>query len=77
MLRDLRDQGVTIFMSSHDLAEVERTCERVAIIRDGRIVAEETIDDLKRRHRRIAEVTFAGEPPLGLDHLDGIEIVAA
>ena len=74
VLRDLRGHGVTIFMSSHDLAEVERTCERVAIIRDGRVVAEETIDDLKQLHRRVAEVIFASEPPAGLDRLVGIEV---
>ena len=62
-------------MSSHDLAEVERTCQRVAIIRDGQIVAEEAIDDLKRRHRRVAEVTFVDEPPPGLDLLPGVEVL--
>ena len=75
VLRELRDQGTTVFMSSHDLAEVERTCQRVAIIRDGQIVAEEAIDDLKRRHRRVAEVTFAGEPPPALDLLAGTEVL--
>jgi ABC-2 type transport system ATP-binding protein len=75
VLRNLRDQGVTVFMSSHDLAEVERACQRVAIIRDGHIVAEEGIDNLKHRHRRVAEVTFAGEPPPGLDLLPGIEVL--
>lgn len=75
VLRDLRAQGATVFMSSHDLAEVERTCEHVAIIRDGRIVAEETIGDLKGRHRRLAEITFVGEPPPGLDALDGIDVI--
>src|SRR5215211_8454274 len=75
VLRTLRDQGVTVFMSSHDLAEVERTCQRVAIIRDGQIVAEETIADLKHRHRRVAAVTFAGELPPGLDLLPGIEVL--
>src|SRR5918997_4783896 len=74
VLRNLRDQGVTVFMSSHDLPEVERTCQRVAIIRDGQIVAEEAIDDLKQLHRRVAEVTFRGEPPSGLDHLAGIDV---
>jgi ABC-2 type transport system ATP-binding protein len=75
VLRDLHGQGVTTFMSSHDLAEVERTCERVAIIREGRIVAEESIGELKSRHRRMAEVVFSGSPPAGLDALDGIEVV--
>src|ERR671921_2206774 len=75
VLRNLRDQGVTAFMSSHDLPEVERTCQRVAIIRDGQIVAEEAIDDLKQRHRRVAEVIFAGEPPPGLFLLSGIDVL--
>jgi ABC-2 type transport system ATP-binding protein len=75
VLRDLREQGVTIFMSSHDLAEVERTCERVAIIREGRIVAEEAIGELKRRHRRMAEIVFAGDPPFEIDALDGIAVM--
>ncbi len=75
VLRDLRDGGTTIFMSSHDLAEVERTCERVAIIRDGRIVAEESIGELKGRQRRVARVTFVGDPPTGLDALAGVEVV--
>jgi ABC-2 type transport system ATP-binding protein len=75
VLRDLRLGGTTIFMSSHDLAEVERTCERVAIIREGRIVAEETIGALKSRHQRMAEIVFSGDPPLGLDRFDGIEIM--
>src|SRR5918993_3942931 len=75
VLRELCDQGATIFMSSHDLAEIERTCQRVAIIRDGQIVAEEAIDDLKHRHRRLAEVVFAGDTPPGLDLLSGIEVL--
>ena len=75
VLCDLRDAGTTVFMSSHDLAEVERTCQRVAIIRDGRIIAEETIGELKVGHRRAATVSFAGEPPHGLITLPGVEIL--
>jgi ABC-2 type transport system ATP-binding protein len=75
VLRDLGNGGATIFMSSHDLAEVERTCERVAIIREGRIVAEETISELKGHHRRVVEVVFSGEPPPGLELLPGLEVI--
>jgi ABC-2 type transport system ATP-binding protein len=75
VLAELRDNGTTIFMSSHDLAEVERTCERVAIIREGRIVAEETIGELRGRHRRTAEVTFAGEPPDGVGGIAGFTVI--
>src|SRR5437763_14434193 len=38
LVREARDAGRTVFLSSHILSEVERTCDRVAIIRDGRIV---------------------------------------
>jgi ABC-2 type transport system ATP-binding protein len=72
VLADVRRQGCTIFMSSHDLTEVERTCERVAIIREGRIVAEESIAELRAKHHRTAEVTFVGEPPAGLDEIQGV-----
>jgi hypothetical protein len=47
----------------------------VAIIRDGHIVAEEAIDDLKGRNRRVAEVAFAGELPAGLDLVSGVEVL--
>jgi ABC-2 type transport system ATP-binding protein len=76
VLRELRARGTTIFMSSHDLGEVERICQRVAIIREGRIVAEETIEDLKSYHRRVAEVTFSGEPPAGIDQIAGVEVMS-
>jgi ABC-2 type transport system ATP-binding protein len=75
VMRTLHDQGTTIFMSSHDLAEVERTCERAAIIRDGRIVAEETIGGLQGHQRRRAEVLFAGAPPWDLARLPGVDVV--
>ncbi len=75
VLAEVRRQGSTIFMSSHDLAEVERSCDRVAIIRDGRIVAEETINELRKKHRRIAEVTFTGTPPAGIEVAIGAEII--
>ncbi|NIO28558.1 MAG: ATP-binding cassette domain-containing protein [Candidatus Latescibacteria bacterium] len=54
LLRDSKKEGCTIFFSSHNLAEVEKVCERVAIIRDGELVALETLDGLKqKRYRRL------------------------
>ncbi|HEU5430614.1 MAG TPA: ABC transporter ATP-binding protein, partial [Thermomicrobiales bacterium] len=76
LLREARDRGRTVFMSSHDLAEVERICERVAIVRDGRLVAEERIADLQRLHRRIARIAFAGPVPAALENVPGCTIVA-
>jgi ABC-2 type transport system ATP-binding protein len=64
ILQDLRDRGRTIFMSSHDLGEVERVAELIAIVRGGRLVAEETVSGLKRLQRRRAKITFDGEIPV-------------
>ncbi|HEU0114944.1 MAG TPA: ABC transporter ATP-binding protein [Thermomicrobiales bacterium] len=76
LLGEARDRGRTIFMSSHDLAEVERMCERVAIVREGRLVAEERIAELRRRHRRIAHIAFAGPVPPALANVPGCTVVA-
>ena len=48
LIRRLADQGMTVLLSSHLLAEVEELCNRVAIVRTGRIVYEGAIADLKR-----------------------------
>jgi ABC-2 type transport system ATP-binding protein len=74
LLRTLRDRGRTIFMSSHDLAEVERTCEFVAVVRSGRLVVADTVAGLKRLQRRRAEVTFPDGIPEGLARLPGVAI---
>lgn len=79
-LRGLAAEGHTVFFSSHTLSEVESTCERVAIVRRGRIVADETLADLRRRARRRVTITFrdpaaadAAAPPalLTLDERSG------
>jgi ABC-2 type transport system ATP-binding protein len=48
LIRRLADQGMTVVLSSHLLAEVEELCDRVAIVRQGRIVYEGAISELKR-----------------------------
>jgi ABC-2 type transport system ATP-binding protein len=76
LLRTLRDRGRTIFMSSHDLAEVERTCEFVAVVRAGRLVVADTVAGLKRRQRRRADVTFPDGVPDGLALVPGVAVAA-
>ncbi len=57
-LRELAAAGHTVFFSSHTLSEVEHLCDRVAIIRDGRLVTCETMDTLRRRARRAVTLRF-------------------
>jgi ABC-2 type transport system ATP-binding protein len=63
ILDDLRAAGRTVFLSSHILSEVERVCDRVAIVRHGRLVALEEIGALLARRRRAVEMRFGGPPP--------------
>lgn len=49
MLLMIQQTGTTVFMSSHDLAEVEELCQRMAVLADGRIVALGTIDELREQ----------------------------
>jgi ABC-2 type transport system ATP-binding protein len=73
VLHDLRTAGRTIFFSSHVLSEVERVCDRVAIIRAGRLVALQEIDSLLSQRRRHVEMRLTGTPPA----LDGVAGVSA
>lgn len=58
LLRELANDGHTIFFSSHTLSEVEQLCDRVAIVREGRIVADETLRSLRSRGRRVVTLVF-------------------
>jgi ABC-2 type transport system ATP-binding protein len=63
MVEEVRHDGRTIFLSSHVMPEVERLCDRVAIIREGRLVTIEDVGDLKARQVRKLNVHFAGPAP--------------
>ncbi len=61
---EARAAGQSVFLSSHVLPEVQRVCDRVAFIREARLVAVEKVDDLVGRAVREVEVVFAGEAPV-------------
>ena len=56
LLHEARERGGTVFLSSHVMPEVEHVCDRVGIIRDGRLAAVEDIDDLKGKALKLVEV---------------------
>ena len=77
LLHELREQGSTIFMSSHIMSEIESTCDRVGLIREGRLVRVGTMDELVDLKRHHLEVVFEKAVPVeflqalpGLDHLE-------
>jgi ABC-2 type transport system ATP-binding protein len=58
MVREAKANGQTVFMSSHVLGEVQQTADRVGIIREGRLIAVEQVDDLRERAVRRVEIVF-------------------
>jgi ABC-type multidrug transport system ATPase subunit len=63
LVRETRAEGRTVFLSSHVLSEVERTCDRVAIIRDGRLARTGRVDTLRDFAHHQVELRFAGDVP--------------
>ena len=61
ILREEKKEGKTVFMSSHVLADVERVCDRVAIIRKGQVKVVEEIQALQKKTGKVLEVEF-GDP---------------
>jgi ABC-2 type transport system ATP-binding protein len=78
ILDDLRSAGRTIFFSSHVLSEVERVCDRVAIVRRGQLVAVEDVEALLARRKRNVEMRLDGPAPT-LEGVPGVSnvVVAA
>lgn len=59
MLTELKAKGTTVLISSHNLPEVERVCDRVGIIKAGKMVAVETLKELEGKRIHVIEVRFA------------------
>jgi ABC-2 type transport system ATP-binding protein len=60
MVAEVRSEGRTVFLSSHNLPEVEQTCDRVAIIREGRLVTIDHVSALKDLRQHDVELSFPG-----------------
>src|SRR5258707_1109396 len=73
MVKEARDDGRTVFLSSHVLSEVEKTCNRVGIIREGQIVRIGGVHELKDIKRYEITITFAEPVPPGtFEKLEGV-----
>ena len=69
LLKEARDDGATIFLSSHILSEVERVCDRVGILRAGKLVKVAALEELRRLRVHRVEVEFAVDEKVPVDRL--------
>ena len=70
LLREVAADGRTVFLSSHELDEVQRVADRIGIIKEGRLVAEDTVEGLRRAAPRKMEVRF--RHPVSLTDLSAV-----
>ncbi|MEO5963843.1 MAG: ABC transporter ATP-binding protein [Candidatus Limnocylindrales bacterium] len=76
LVREAQAEGRTVFLSSHILSEVERTCDRVAIIRDGRLVKVDSVEGLRDLAHHEVELRFVdGVPADAFAGLPGVSDV--
>jgi ABC-2 type transport system ATP-binding protein len=78
LVEELADRGTTVLLTSHDLEGVERIADRVGILKEGRLVLDETLDTLKQRFRRIRygneETATRTEYGTELDSFDAVKV---
>ena len=78
VLAEHRERGGTVFLSSHELDEVQRICDRVGIIRAGRLIAVEEVAEMRDRAYRAVTLRFADAvAPEEFARLEGVEELAA
>ena len=70
MMREVADDGRSVFLSSHTLSEVERVADRVGIVRHGHLIAVEEVAALRRKKMRRVEIDVDGA--LAADDLAGV-----
>jgi ABC-2 type transport system ATP-binding protein len=77
LLEETAAEGSTVFLSSHDLDEVQRVVHRLAIIKEGQIVVTDTVDGLRRHAPRTLELVFDRQvDTASLARLEGVEVSA-
>jgi ABC-2 type transport system ATP-binding protein len=72
-VREAKERGQTVFLSSHILSEVEALCDRVGILRAGRLVDEGSLNDLRHLSAQTVEVAFDAPAP-DLPPLPGVQL---
>jgi beta-exotoxin I transport system ATP-binding protein len=75
LLRETAAEGRTVFLSSHELDEVQRTANRIGIIRNGKLIAEDTVEGLRRAAPQKMEIRFRHPvSPAALAALKGVRV---
>jgi ABC-2 type transport system ATP-binding protein len=72
-VQEVRDEGRTVFLSSHNLTEVQAVCDRVGIIQNGKLIKTEKVETLIDQQFKRLEIIFGKEPPHDAFTIDGVK----
>lgn len=76
LIDEAKQRGASVFMSSHILGEVQKVCDRIGVIKEGQLVAERTIAELRSQAAQTFDITFADKLPLSeLSRIKGVKII--
>lgn len=75
LLQDFKKAGGSVFMSSHNLSEVQKICDRVGIIKDGKLVASETLDTLRKKNIHQISIQFVKSVDINNFQFKDVEII--
>ncbi|OMF25830.1 ABC transporter ATP-binding protein [Paenibacillus sp. FSL H8-0548] len=75
LVKEAKDAGKTVIMSSHSFEEINRTCDRAGIIKDGRIIAIEDVQQLQTMQRKMIDLTLATKQDITVIRESNLEIV--
>ncbi len=77
LIKESKQRGAAIFMSSHILSEVQKVCDRVGIIREGKLIGERNIDEMASEAAQTFDIAFKGKAPLAaLKQVKGVRIIS-
>jgi ABC-2 type transport system ATP-binding protein len=76
LVREVREEGRTVFLSSHNLKEVQAVCDRVGIIQNGELIKTEKVETLIDQEFKRLEISFRKEPPYDAFGIDGVKEIS-
>ncbi|HEX5456368.1 MAG TPA: ABC transporter ATP-binding protein [Candidatus Saccharimonadales bacterium] len=77
LINEAKQKNNVVFTSSHILGEVQKMCDRVGIIREGKLIVERSIADMASEAAQTFDISFKGKAPLGgLKKIKGLELVS-
>jgi ABC-2 type transport system ATP-binding protein len=75
-IQEVRNEGRTVFLSSHNLKEVQAVCDRVGIIQNGELIKTEKVETLIDQEFKRLEISFRKEPPYDAFGIEGIKEIS-